>query len=579
MPPSDIVLSMPPSDIVLSLGLVLAAALAGGLVAHTLHLPRVTAYLIVGMVLGPSTLNLVPEEHVGHLDPIGKLAMALVLLNMGCHFTVQHFRLMARRTLRLSVGETGLTFLLVAGGLLLLGQQWQAAVLFGALAIATAPATTSLVLKEMDSEGPVTELSITLVALNNLLAVVVFEVLLALVCLSMPVAATPSFVWALQQLAADLIGSVLMGVSAGLVVSYVCGLWPRERWLVLLVAVTTLVLGSCLQLEVPYLLTFLAMGTTIACASDRSSEVVAELDRVTGLVCVVFFVISGAELNLADLWDAGLVGVAYIVLRSLGKYFGVYLASDPHQDTPQVHRWLGATLLPQAGAAIVMTAVAVDVASEMGLGNLGEDLRTVILGTVVFFEIVGPVAIRQAVVRSGEVPLDHLIHHTTTTPLEQLQLLGNRIVVAFGFNPWQRRLSQEVTIGRLVRRNIRGIPATANFEAVADFIEQSHDNVFAVVDDEKTLVGIIRYADLRDALFDPELGDLVCAADLAMDATDTLGPDDSVAHGLEIFRHGDDDCLPVVTDEPPGQLLGMVRRRDLFRYFLRSSGRSDQKGQ
>jgi Kef-type K+ transport system membrane component KefB len=229
---SDSLLAAAPAsdwNIVLTLGMLLVASLVAGSVAHMMRLPRVTAYLLVGLLLGPHSPipfvqqfvgPLIPEPHLEHLEPIGKLAMALVLLHMGCHFTLVRFRRIARRALRLSAGELTLTFLIVALGLILVGQSWQAAVLFGALAMATAPATTVLVLQESDSEGPVTELTITLTALNNLAAVVGFSALFVIVRHFHNAHPSEPLTSAALALTGRLVGAIVAGIAAGLAASY-----------------------------------------------------------------------------------------------------------------------------------------------------------------------------------------------------------------------------------------------------------------------------------------------------------------------------------------------------------------------
>lgn len=551
----------------MSAGMMLTAALAGSVLGRYLRLPLVTAYLLVGLAMGPSLLNAIPKEQLERLKPLSDMAMALVLFTMGSQFRFTRYRRIWRRAIRLSLAELGMTFALVAGGLLLV-ESWHGAVVLGAMALATAPATTILVFKEASAEGPLTETATLLVALNNLAAVVAFEVILCVVQTSLGTAPA-SILDEFHSLLFDLLYSIALGLIGGLVVSYFSGLWRQERWLVLLVAVTALLLGICLQYDVSYLLTFLTMGVVVANASDRSRDVAGELDRVTGLLCVIFFVIHGAEMDLVKLWNIGYVGVAYIALRMLGKWVGPFLAADPHKDGSLVKRYLGATLWAQAGMAIVLAGVASK--PENGLGDLGSDLQTVILGTVVFFEILGPLAIRGAVYRAGELPLSQVIRHWNTTPLEELKRVLNRLAASFGFNPWRGRPTDEIKIEQLMKRSVVGIPAGADFDKVADFIEHSRDNTFPVVDQENRLVGIIRYTDLRDALFDPELGHLVCAADLAAPVRYRLTSDQSVSDALEMFRRGDDDCVPVVeVSEEAETLVGLIKRRDLFHYFLKS---------
>jgi len=556
----------------MTLGVLLCAALVGSLLGQMLRLPRVVAYLLVGLLLGPQMLNAVTKTNLVTLDVVGKFAMALVLFNMGCHFTVPHFRRLVPRIFQLSACELGFTFLLVCLGLIVLGQSWQAGILFGALAMATAPATTMLVLKEYESEGPVTEYATALVALNNLAAVVVFEILFRVVCHTNG-NTTGSLYVAFGQLVSGLAGSTVLGIAAGMLVSYCCGLLSARYWLVLLVAITSLVLGLTELLDLSYLLTFLAMGITVANASERAKEMELELDRLTGLLCVVFFVIHGAELDFHAVFaadDTGLitVAVAYIVLRATGKYLGLFLAAKMQGNTPQVRRWLGGTMLSQAGAALALVTIAANPAA--GLGDLGKQLQVVIVGTVVVFEFVGPILIRHAVLKCGEVPLYRAIHHSTTTPLQEARVVVSRLLGSFGFDPRRRRSPETLTVEQIMFRNVKAVTSSSTFNDVVEFIEASSDNTYPVVDDEHSFIGVVRYADLREAMFDPELGKLVNAFDLASPSKQ-LHVDDSAVHAWEQFREGHDDCIPVVTHDVPPRLLGLVKRRDLMGMFARQS--------
>ena len=135
------------------LGILMAAALAAGGLGSMLRLPKVTSYLLMGVILGPSVLDVVSSKHAEHLEPLTDLAIALVLFNLGCHFPLSRAKRIFRFVPRLSMGELGLTFVLVSLGVWILGMSWHGALLLGALALATAPATTILVLKEYESEG------------------------------------------------------------------------------------------------------------------------------------------------------------------------------------------------------------------------------------------------------------------------------------------------------------------------------------------------------------------------------------------------------------------------------------------
>lgn len=557
---------MPPEawHVTMTVGVLLAAALLAGSLGEMLRLPKVTSYLLIGVIIGPSVLHWIPAEHVHKIEPLTRLAIALVLFNLGCHFPLPRMRRIAPRVLRLSAGELALTMLLVSFGLAVLGTSWYTAILLGALALATAPATTILVLAEMESEGPVTEYTRALVAVNNLVSIVLFEVLFVGVHflqgkLDQHAASE------LIQLAQDVAGSITLGMAFGLTISFCYPLVAESRRLVLLVAITALALGACETLDIPYLLSFLAMGMTVANSSYHGRQVVGELDRLTGLLCVVFFVTHGAELDLAALVRAGMVGAAYIVLRSCGKYFGIALTASFTHDEPPVRQWLGAALFSQAGAAIALSAIAARRDPE-----LGQQLQTIILGTVVVFEIAGPLLIRQAVLQAGEVPLARAIRHATSGPLDELRTIWSRLNFALGRDPWKHRSSDEIRVSEIVRKNVRGIPQWATFDEVVGQIEHSRDDTYPVVSELGELIGLIRYPELSSALFDRTLGPLVRAADVATSAKQILYADDPAARALAMFHAGKDDCIPVVTRDKPQRLVGVVRRRDVLRMLIRS---------
>jgi CBS domain-containing protein len=192
---------------------------------------------------------------------------------------------------------------------------------------------------------------------------------------------------------------------------------------------------------------------------------------------------------------------------------------------------------------------------------------------VVVFEITGPILIRQSVLRAGEVPLGHAIHRPTGIVAglaEQARTVWNRLLIAAGRNPWQSRSTSRLTVSELMRKNVPGLPAAATFDEVLDVIEHSRDNTYPVVAPGGHLVGVIRYRELSTALFDPALGAVVRADDVATPAGWVLHPDETADRAYEVFQATKDDCIPVVGREKPYQLLGIVRRRDLLRMLIRS---------
>ncbi|MBT5018726.1 cation:proton antiporter [Planctomicrobium sp.] len=549
-----------------TIGLLLAASLVVGLLADLLHLPKVTAYLLVGLVLGPSFLDAIPHEHADAFDPMLKLAMALVLFNLGSQFAFSRIRAIARRGLGLSLGENLFTFVIVTGGLILYGHPVDQSVLLGTLALATAPATTVLVLKEFRSEGPVTDKTGFLVAINNFASIVAFELAFLAILIARGSGETSPLAQ-LGLLFESIAGSLVLGAIAGFLVSYGCGFISTGRWLVLLVAATTFCLGLCETFDVPYMLTFLVMGVTVANTSEYNKRIVEELDHLTGLLCVLFFVVHGAEMDIHAFKATGVVGIVYIICRMLGKWLGIFSAAKIMKQPEEVKIWLGGCLFAQAGAAIALSTIAVNRDPDLGV-----PIQTIILGTVVFFEIVGPLSIRYSLLQSGEIPLAEAISHTSKTLVGQLRDLIDRFRV--GLRSGSTMIAPiDLNIQTLIRQ-VRGIEESASLDDVIDHIEHSHDNTYAVVNTVGTVVGTISYPQLSNAMFDESVSQLVRAEDLAIPIDLLLHPDDTVAHALEAFNNIPDDCLPVVERAEPQLFLGVLRRSDLMHLLIQHQKKS-----
>ncbi len=548
-------------DLLLTLGFLLAAALVGNQLGDLIHIPKVTAYLLIGVLLGPMCLNAITEDQTHHFEPIINLAMGLVLFNLGCNFSRSHFRQIFKRVLPYSVAEMVFTFVLVFGGLLLLGVSLAMSLLLGTLALATAPATTILVLKETESEGPVTRFTESLVAFNNFTCIIIFEVLFLVIQLRDGIL-TGSISSEILSVILEITGSIALGLFAGVMVAYFSSMIKSYRLIILYIASISIVVGICEQTEISYLLSCLAMGFAVANTAESAPKITRDLSSPTLFLCVIFFVIHGSEMKLDKFFAAGSVGAGYIIFRMAGKYLGPYLVSLKREEK-EFHN-LGLALTAQAGAAIALSMIAQERYPEMGT-----PLVNIILGTVVFFEIAGPLLVKRTVIKAGEVPLVNVIHHSSIDPVEEFQSLGKRLLQAVGKKSTKETSPEETTVKALMRKKLDTIPQTATFEEVIRLIEHSHDDTYLVIGDDQSLVGVIHYRDLSHTLFDPQIGSLVRADDLATPARFVLKPDASIAEASELFNKTQDDCIPIVSDEPASRLEGVIRKRDLVRHFIR----------
>ena len=362
-------------------------ALLVGRLIFQWHLPRVTGYLLVGLATGPSLSHLLgyptllDYHDLERLEPVSHIALTLIMLAIGMHFRSEHLRRWRHRIAVLSLSEIGATFLLVAIATAIthhfVGQTQEASPLhvglfLGIISIATAPAATLLVIREYDSAGPVTDAVTTLIGLNNLVCVLLFNVALYVLL-------TPSA--GLATLATSLGLPLLIGTVAGFLMS----VWaerlraPSEQQLLTLggaIGVTAI----CDLLHIDALLGTFTCGAVLANASTRDGELLASIRQLDYPLYVLFFALAGANLHIEMLGQIGLVGIAYVLLRTAGKLIGCRLGAHWGGFGERHKLWTGPAMLAQAGVAIGLSSVLAEV-----WPGPGQMLQTVVLGAVVIF--------------------------------------------------------------------------------------------------------------------------------------------------------------------------------------------------
>ncbi len=360
-----------------------------------------------------------------------------------------------------------------------------------------------------------------------------------------------------------LVGSIAVGLVLGFVLSFSAGFLSTAHWMAVLLGVVMIGLGLCEVLPMSYMLVFLVTGFVYSNTVPDSEQDLHESEKLTSLLCVAFFAIHGAELRLDQFLQLGAIGAAYIVLRSLGKYVGIRLAANWSHESLEMRDWLGATMLSQAGAAIALSTAAV--ARDPSFASV----QTIILGSVIVFEIIGPLLIRTAAVNSGEVPIAHVARHSDLSFMDQFQSMWWKLRTSMGVDAMPKIEAQEMTVASLARSKVSGIPQAAGFDAIISHIEHSHDNTFPVVNPKNQVVGIIRYQTLSETLFDPTVAPLVCAEDIATPVEQVAHLDESATTLFDFFQRSSDDCIPVISRDESRHFEGVVRRADLRTMLIR----------
>lgn len=388
-------------DALTSLGLILLLALLAGHLVKALRVPEVTGYILAGIALGPSLLGWVSAENLLALQVLSEVALGLILFSIGSVFEFSRFRRMGRQFLYLTLAESVLAFVLVTAGILTFGQPWQVALLLGAIAMATAPASTLMVIRECDSEGPLTDNLLGIIAVNNLLCIFTYAVVAATIDLTSGLSgmtALDAIYHAAYPLVWQLGGSVALGYLVGLLLAA----WSTQvtetgEMLILLAGSILLCVGVARLLDLSPLVASLAVGATMVNLSGRSRRLFDTLSGTDPPFYAIFFVLAGADLDLALVPSMGVVGLVYVGGRTIGKFVGAVAGARWLQLDTNVQHFLGFGLIAQAGLAVGLT-----IAIDQRYDAFSPIVSTVVLAAVAIFEMVGPISTRFALVRSGE---------------------------------------------------------------------------------------------------------------------------------------------------------------------------------
>lgn len=385
-----------------SLGLILLLALLAGHLVRFIRIPEVTGYLLAGVALGPSVLGWVSHENLQALEVFSEVALGLILFSIGSVF---EFRLLARyglRLFRLTLTEATTAFALVAGGLLAVGQQWEVALLLGAICMETAPASTLMVIRECRGRGPLSEALLGIIAVNNVMCIVAFSLVAALIDLTSKWSGienlAPTLYQSLYPLVWQMIGSVALGFLVGLLLAgWASQVHEGGEMLILLAGSLLLCVGAARWLELSALIASLAVGATMVNLSVRSRRLFEALSGTDPPFYAIFFVIAGADLDVGRISEIGAIGLVYLVARVAGKFMGASYAARKLGMDLQVQRYLGFSLMAQAGLAVGLILTV-----NRRFPEFSEVISTVVLSAVAVYEVFGPIATRYAIVRAGE---------------------------------------------------------------------------------------------------------------------------------------------------------------------------------
>ena len=386
-----------------SLGIILVFALLAGHLVKFVRIPEVTGYILAGMAVGPYFLGWITHENLSSLEVFSEVALGLILFSIGSVFEFRRFSLIGRRAVLVTAAESLLAGTLVTLGMLAAGQGWAVSMLLGAISMETAAASTLMVIRECNAKGDLTETLTGVIALNNICCLICFSLAAALIELTSK-SATADHHWgaalyeSFYPLVWQLLGSVALGFLIGLVLSvWASHVKEQGETLILMAGSVLLCVGLSQWLELSPLIASLAVGATMVNLSTRSRALFGALSRTDPPLYAIFFVIAGADLNLALLPTLGVLGAVYVLGRSAGKFAGTRYGARYAGLSEQVQRLMGYAMFSQAGLAIGLVLI-----TNRRFPEIGPTIATIVLASVAIFELFGPLAARFALASSGE---------------------------------------------------------------------------------------------------------------------------------------------------------------------------------
>lgn len=390
---------------IISVALMLAAGFLMTRITKKLRLPNVTAYIVGGILAGPFVLNLVPQTIVEGTSFLPDIALAFIAFSTGEFFRLSALKKNGGKVITITVLEScGAAVLVFLACHLILGLNFAFSVVLGALATATAPASTIMTIRQTGAKGDFVETLLQVVALDDVVGLILYSMAISV--------ATAVYSSTGFRLSAVLIPVgknlllVILGCGFGLLLKSLVG--PKrstDNRLIIAIALLFSYCGICAVLDVSPLLGCMAMGM-VYINTTEDERMFRQLNYFSPPILLLFFFRSGLSFDLGSLFNQSesvgtvpllLVGVIYFLVRILGKYLGAWSGCRLAGKSSKVRNWLGLALIPQAGVAIGLAALG---ARELG-GEMGHALETIILSSSVLYELIGPGAAKLSLWLSG----------------------------------------------------------------------------------------------------------------------------------------------------------------------------------
>ena len=428
----------PTATVIISIAIMLFCGFAMTRLTKLLKLPNVTAYITVGIIIGPFCFDLIPDTVIEGTDFLSDIALAFIAFSVGEFFKLSSLKKNGVKTVVITIFEAILAAALVfVLTFVILRLDIVLCVVLSALAAATAPTSTAMTIRQTKAKGNFVDTLLQVIALDDVLSLIAFSIALSIAGVFMADGSSLSPSAIILPIVIN-IGVMILGAAFGLFMKL---LMPQKRTtdnrLIILISMLFLFCGICVLLDISPLLGCLAMGMVYINVTE-DDKLYKQINYFSPPIMLLFFVRSGLNLNLNSLFSPTgntgsipiiLIAILYFVVRMIGKYFGAFMGASIIRADKNVRNYVGLALIPQAGVAIGLAAMA-----ERTLGgSVGENLQTIILASSILYELIGPACAKLSLYLSGSIS-DKLedvapvqTHDTAGNPRREVDILIERI--------------------------------------------------------------------------------------------------------------------------------------------------------
>lgn len=383
--------------ILLSLAAILLAGFLLTRLTKLAKLPNVTGYIIAGVIIGPYVLNIIPHEMVKNMGFISDVALAFIAFGVGRFFKKEKFQETGIGVIVITLLESLLAGILVTVTLhYIFNLNWNFCLLLGAIATATAPASTMVTIRQYHARGNFVNTLLQVVAFDDAVCLLVFSIAAAIVNADVSTGLTVSEV--IMPIVYN-IAALGVGILSGVILSKL--MTPsrsEDNRLILTIALLLGIAGLCAAVDISPLLSCMLFGTTYI-NMTKDKELYKQIEKFTPPILSIFFVVSGMNLDISSFGGLGVIGICYFIVRIAGKYLGAYLGCVLSKTSKAIRNYLGLALIPQAGVAIGLAFLG----KRMLPDDLGNMLLTIILSSSVLYELIGPASAKIALIYSGAI--------------------------------------------------------------------------------------------------------------------------------------------------------------------------------